>query len=150
MSVHRRRRVFAALISNGGIYTTGVIGRLSADVAMRVGLPEGVREVSASVTDGIHLSLSRGFAGDAKFASMHLASVIAEPSHYCPLNKAKRRFALAGLVEDERALHVALKWVPAESAQTGLDEIWVVTAHPLGRNTWQRYCRNGRLRALAV
>lgn len=144
----RRRRFVAVYAVHAGVLSTTEIGRLRDQVALLIGLPSEVRLVRIAPNTGRHLTRARGGASIALYCARNLPALIESPSHFSRFNPETGRFAIVGMTEDKRRIIVALKLVTAARASSGSDEIWVSTAHDLGRESWPRYQRTRGLIAI--
>jgi hypothetical protein len=88
--------------------------------------------------DTIH-HIAAGRRSDTEFVLQYMPAAILRP-HYCGLDpRHVNRYDLVHLAEgDERAVLVAIKFVPAIDAGSSVDELWVSTGHPLPRSFLKR------------
>lgn len=140
----RRRRALAAILWNGGILRSTVIGELSEIVAQLVGLHSHERKIVADVATGLHLSLRRGFHGDAQAIVGGASIVVVDPSHYSRLSSSSR-FLLARTRPEGGAVQIIVKLVPASRAASGVDELWLVTGFLLNAKKLAHYEKRGTL-----
>lgn len=111
-----------------------VVGVLPDSVADLIDLPVGARTVRLHPGAVSHIVKSRG-ARDADFVFGHLHAAIHQPQMIGREARDVRKLRLVHRVEGAtRWLHVSLKFVAAIDSKSGIDELWVSTAYPMGRS----------------
>ena len=134
------RRAKDALRPVAHVHEVQVAGALSEPVAMQLCLPSLTRTVLIHPEVVEHILAQRqGCFEDAEFVFRHMADAIARP-HYCgPDPRHRNRYDLVYLTDaGSRPLFIAIKLVPAMSAGTQRDELWISTGYPLGTDFRKR------------
>lgn len=128
-----------------------IVGELPIRVARQLGIAKGSRVVRLG-PDGIaHIRERRQRApDDARLVLRTLRRGMLGPV-YCGADLADPRRALIVEQVSSRPLWVciSLKFVAAGASDSGVDEIWVNTAYPIGMTSLTRLLKQGKLSPVA-
>jgi hypothetical protein len=92
----------------------------------------------------------RKIASDAQIAADRVHEAFADLRFLKAPQKLAEKFELIGYVGSaQRWLVIAIKFVPAARAKTGVDEWWISTAYPIGEERLRRLQSSGKLASIA-
>ena len=139
-SQERQRMARAACLSIADI----VVWMFSDALVLQLGVSTSARSVVLSRGNQHHIRERRGIgSGDAQLAADRLHEMFADLRFQLPQGHANT-FELIGYVASaDRWLRAVVKHVPGARAKTGVDEWWIKTAHPLGRQKFRRLKSSG-------
>lgn len=146
------RAAEAALRPVAGVEELQVVGAVHDRVLDQLEILTSARSVWLH-PDVVHRMGRRGaVARDTEFVLAQMARTILRP-RLVGRDRRERRAShvhLVGLRDDEggRQLCVTVKFVEGQRSLSGLDEIWVGAAYPLGTRSLARLERSGRLVAV--
>ena len=149
------RAAEAALRPVAGVEELQVVGAVHDRVLDQLGILTSARSVWLH-PDVVHRIERQRASGsrDAEFVLTHMARTILRPAWAGLEQRPSRRAGVLRLVSTPastfagtaaRTLCVALKLVTGPRSLSGLDEIWVSAAFPLGAESLTRLQRRGRL-----
>ena len=125
-----------------------VVYMCSDELVLQLGVCTSARSVVLSRTSQRHIVERRKIArsGDAQLAADRVHEAFAGLQFQRLPQRRADTFELIGYVESAgRWLLVVLKLVPAARAKTGMDEWWISSAYPLGRQKFRRLQSSGNL-----
>jgi hypothetical protein len=128
-----------------------VIGRLPDPIAAAIGLTSAARDVGVGAEVLRHIFQRRQVAcvDDVMVCLNRLEDAFSHLSYLVTEGSTTSVFALLGLLTDaQRYLLLPIKLVQAARARSGIDELWLRTAHPCGAKTLRGYQRRDALRPL--
>ena len=147
------RAAEAALRPVAGVEELQVVGAIHDRVLDQLGILTSARSVWLH-PDVVKRVGRRRAGADVEFVLAHMARTILRPELVAHGGPSDRRAEVIYLVSGhepdsrERHLCVAVKLVTGPGSLSGLDELWVSTAFPLGRRSLTRLERRGRLSAV--
>ncbi len=128
-----------------------VIGRLPEPIAAAIGLQSAARDVGVGAEVLRHIWERRQVASvdDVMVCLNRLEEAFSHLTYLITENSTDTVFATLGaLPSARRFLLLPIKFVRAEKARSGSDELWLRTAHPCGTRTLRGYRKRGVLRPL--
>lgn len=140
-------RAEAALRPVAGVEELQVVGAVHDRVLDQLGILTSARSVWLH-PDVVHRIERQRMWGsrDAEFVLTHMTRTILRPGWAGLEQRGSRRGSTVHLVRAHaRALCVVLKLVTGPRSLSGLDEVWVSAAYPLGLRSLTRLQRRGRL-----
>jgi hypothetical protein len=121
----------------GGVDEIQVVGALSDTVIEALGITTDARSVWLHPDAVTHIITRR--ASEAEFILQNIPVAILRPAYVGVEMSDQRRICVVHKVGQPHAwLHVAIKLVTAAEARSSKDELWISTAHPLGRRSLTR------------
>ena len=128
-----------------------LVGHLSEELAHFLGLNIPATQVLISAETQKHVIARRAVVSqiDSELVASRIAEAFANVRYWRLPQRDLRVFELLGHVSPaNRLLLLALKHIPAESASTGKDELWIRTAHPFGKERFTKEQKKGCLRSV--
>jgi hypothetical protein len=126
-----------------------LVGYLSEELLLRLGIQSSTTKVLISAASQRHAVQRRKLARkeDADLVVHRVSEAFSNLRYRLALPQQKQgTFALLGYVESaKRWVLLALKFVPAQSAASQADELWISTAFPYGHKRFRVAIRQGRL-----
>ena len=122
-----------------------VVCMLSDALVLQLGVSTSARSVVLSRVSQRHIVAQRAIvrSGDAQLAADRVHEAFADLRFQRLSQRRADTFELVGYVRSaKRWLLVEVKLVPGSRAKTGVDEWWISTAYPLGREKIRRLQTN--------
>ena len=134
---------------NAGLLANRFVGQLSQDLVQFLGLRTTARQVFISADAQRHTITRRAVVShiDSELVASRITEAFANVQYWVVPQRDPRVFELLGHVSSaDRWLLLALKHVPAESASSRADELWIRTAHPFGKKKFAKAQKTNYLR----
>ena len=136
---------------NAGLLANRFVGQLSEELAQFLGLSTTAKQVFIG-SDAQHHTIARRAVVshiDSELVASRITEAFANVQYWVVPQRDPRVFELLGYVSSaDRWLLLALKHLPAESASSGADELWIRTAHPFGKRKFAKAQKGDYLRSM--